>query len=377
MIHIKEIRARGDIKKFMMFANDLYRDDPCYVPDMLSSQIADFMPRQNPAFEYCRAKCFLACRDEKIVGRIAAIYNTRACQKYGQAQLRFSHADYIDDDEVVDALFGAVEAWAAELGCSSVHGPLGFSDLDREGMLVEGFGQLSQFFVYYNHPYYLRQMERRGYRKDTDWIEHRITLPAVYPDQRLEKLERLASGITQRLNLRPAPLKGRKSIIPYVQDVFHLYNEAYMKLYGVVALSPAQINKYVKEFLPLVNERTTAILLNEKDEVVAFGVVAPSISLAQQKNRGKMFPLGWFHLLKALKGKNDTLDLLLMAVHPSLQGRGVSAAVLTRLLKFAVEDGFKFAETGPTLEDNADILAHWRFFDVVQHKRRRAFIKQL
>jgi GNAT superfamily N-acetyltransferase len=344
---------------------------------MLSSQIADFERHKNPAFAHCQAKCFLAYRDNKIVGRIAAIYNTFACQKYGQNQLRFSHADYIDDNAVVDALFSAVEGWARELGCASVHGPLGFSDLDREGLLVEGFEHLSQFFVYYNHPYYVRHMERLGYVKDTDWIEHRVSLPAVYPDQRLEKLDRLASTVQQRLNLRFAPLKSRKTIIPYVEGVFRLYNEAYLKLYGMVALTPAQIEKYVKEFLPLVNERSTAILLNEQDEVVAFSVVAPSISLAQRKSGGKMFPLGWFHLLKALKGKNDTLDLFLIAVHPSLQGKGLNAVVLTRLLKFAVEDGFKYAETGPTLEDNINVLSHWRYFDVVQHKRRRAYIKQI
>lgn len=361
----------------MVFANKLYQDNSCYVPDMLSSQIADFDQHKNPAFDYCQAKCFLAYRGRKIVGRIAAIYNTHACQKYGQQQLRFSHADYIDDDEVVDALFQAVEDWAHELGCNSVHGPLGFSDLDREGLLVEGFDHLSQFFVYYNHPYYSKHMERLGYGKDIDWIEHRITLPTTYPDQRLEKLDRLATAMQQRLHLRFAPLKNRKSIIPYVRGVFHLYNEAYVKLYGMVALTPAQIDKYVNEFLPLVNERTTAILLDEKDDVVAFGVVAPSISLAQRKSAGNMLPMGWFHLLRALKGKNDTLDLLLIAVHPHLQGKGVNAIILTQLLKFAVEDGFKYAETGPTLENNIDVLSHWRFFDVVQHKRRRAYIKQL
>jgi len=377
MFNIKEIHTRKDLKKFMLFANNLYKDNPCYVPDMLSSQIADFEPHKNPAFAYCQAKCFLAYREKKIVGRIAAIYNTHACQKYGQNQLRFSHADYIDDDGVVDALFGAVEAWAKELGCSSVHGPLGFTDLDREGLLVEGFDQLSQFFVNYNHPYYMKQMERLGYSKDTDWIEYRITVPSAYPDQRLHKLERISSTVQQRLELRFAPLTNRKSIIPYVEGVFNLYNEAYLTLYGMVALTPAQVSKYVKEFLPLINERTAAILLNKEDQVVAFGVTAPSISLAQRKSGGKMFPLGWFHVLRALKGKNDTLDLFLIAVHPNLQGKGLNAVILMRLLKNAVEDGYKYAETGPNLEDNFDVQSHWRYFDAVQHKRRRAYIKQL
>jgi len=377
MVLIKEISSTKEIKDFMLFANKLYKDNPCYVPDMLKSQIADFDRANNPAFEYCQAKCFLAYREKKIVGRIAAIYNARACQKYRQNQLRFSHADYIDDNEVVDALFNAVETWARALGCDCIHGPLGFTDLDREGLLVEGFDCLSQFFVYYNHPYYSKHMERLGYEKDTDWIEHRIILPAEYPGQRLEKLDRLAAVARQRLKLRPAPLKNRKSIITYVEGVFNLYNKAYLKLYGTVALSSAQISKYVKEFLPLVNERSTAILLDETDQVVAFGVVAPSISLAQRKSGGKMFPLGWFHLLRALKGKNDTLDLLLIAVHPKLQGKGVNAVIITQLLKAAVEDGFKYAETGPNLEDNNNVLSQWRFFDTIQHKRRRAYIKRI
>lgn len=377
MITIKEISTRGDIKKFMAYANRLYQNNACYVPDMLKSQIADFERRKNPAFEYCEAKCFLAYRENKIVGRIAAIYNTRANQKYGQNQMRFSHADYLDDDEVVDALFAAVEVWARELCCDSVHGPLGFSDLDREGLLVEGFDCLSQFFVYYNHSYYMRQMERIGYVKDVDWVEYRITLPAAYEGERLEKLGRIAATVEKRLKLRAAPLKNRKSIRPYVEGVFRLYNEAYFKLYGMTALTPAQVDKYVKEFLPLINERTTAILLNETDEVVAFGVAAPSLSLAQRKSAGRMLPLGWFHLLRALNGKNDTLDLFLIAVHPNLQGAGVNALILNRLLKFAIEDGVKYAETGPELESNIDVQSHWRFFDVTQHKRRRAYIKQL
>jgi len=377
MVYIKEINARRDLKKFMLFANKLYKDNPCYVPDMLISQIADFERHKNPAFEYCQAKCFLAYKDNKIVGRIAAIYNTHACQKYSQNQLRFSHADYIDDDEVVDALFNAVESWARELGCSSVHGPLGFSDLDREGLLVEGFDHLSQFFVNYNYPYYLKHMERLGYIKDTDWIEHRLILPEVYPGPHQVKLDRIASTVQQRLKLRLAPLKNRKSMIPYVEGVFRLFNEAYLILYGMVALTPAQVDKYVKEFLPLINERTAVILLNEADETVAFGLMAPSVSLAQRKSQGRLFPLGWFHLLRALKGKNDTLDLFLIAVHPSLKGKGVNAVVVTQLLKYAVEDGYKYAESGPALEDNYDVQSHWRYFDVIQHKRRRAYIKHL
>ena len=371
MVTVQEISERRDIKKFINFANDLYKDNPYYVPDMFSSQVNDFDREKNPAFEYCDAKCFLAYRDGKILGRIAAIYNTHANQKYNLSQMRFSHADYIDDDEVVDALFAAVENWAKEKGCTAVHGPLGFSDMDREGLLIKGFDCLSQFFVYYNHPYYMQQMERMGYGKDVDWIEYRITLPEK-PD---ERLDRLANTVSRRMKLTPVPLTDRNSIKPHIEDVFKLYNEAYLALYGMVALTPRQVEKYVGEFLPLVDERSTALLRNEKGELVAFGVAAPSLSRAQQKNRGRLFPFGWYHILRALNGKNDTMDLFLIAVRPDLQGTGINAVIMNRLLKFAIEDGVKYAETGPELEYNTHVQSQWRYFDTVQHKTRRCFIK--
>lgn len=376
MVTVKEITERKDIKKFIAFANDLYRDNPYYVPDMFDSQVKDFDREKNPAFEYCDAKCFLAYRDGKIVGRIAAIYNTHANKKYNKNQMRFSHADYIDDAEVVDALFAAVEGWAREKGCTAVHGPLGFSDMDREGLLIKGFDRLSQFFVYYNHPYYMEQMERMGYGKDVDWIEYRISLPDLN-DERLQRLDRLAEAVTRRMKLAPVELTSRNSIKPHIEDVFKLYNEAYLALYGMVALTPRQVEKYVGEFLPLVDERTTAILRNDKGEVVAFGVAAPSLSHAQQKCRGKLFPFGWYHILRALNGKNDTLDLFLIAVKPELQGTGINAVVMNRLLKFAIEDGRKFAETGPELEYNSHVQSQWRYFNTEQHKTRRCYIKEL
>ncbi len=373
MVTITEITAKKDIKKFIAFANDLYENDPYFVPDMFDSQVADFDREKNPAYEYCDTKCFLAYRDGKIVGRIAAIYNEHANQKYQKRQMRFSHADYIDDDEVVDALFHAVENWGREMDCECVHGPLGFSDMDREGLLIEGFDRLGQFFVNYNHPYYPVQMERMGYRKDVDWVEYRIILPEKPND----RLGRLADAVKTRQKLRIADLTNRNSIRPYVKGVFELYNQTYTVLYGMVALTPRQVDKYVDEFLPLVTARTTCILLDQADEVVAFGVGAPSLSRAQQKSRGKMLPFGWFHVLKALNGKNDTLDMFLIAVRPDLQGVGLNAVILNHLLKNAIEDGRKFAETGPELEDNTKVQSQWKFFETEQHKRRRCFIKEI
>ncbi|MDL2235771.1 GNAT family N-acetyltransferase [Christensenellaceae bacterium OttesenSCG-928-L17] len=377
MVIVKEISEKKDIKKFIQFPNDLYRGHACYVPDMLDSQVADFDRTKNPAYEYCDTKCFLAYRDGKPVGRIAAIYNTMANEKYNDNQMRFWHADYIDDAEVVDALFAAVETWAREKGCTSVHGPLGFSDMDREGLLVEGFDKLGMFLTYYNHPYYQTQMERMGYEKEIDWLEFRLEL-GEKGDERLQKLERMAEAVARRQKLHIAPLKNKRAVRPYVKGVFDLYNQVYIQLFGTVALTPTQVDRYVDEFLPLIDERTTAIICNEENQVVAFGVAAPTISHAMQKCGGRLFPFGWAHVLHALKGKNnDTLDLFLIAVHPDLQGKGVTTIIMNKIVQFARENGIRYAETGPELETNTDVHAQWRYFDCEQHMRRRCFIKKL
>jgi len=374
VVTIKEAVTKRDVKKFMEYPNKLYKDNPYYVPDMLASQVADMDRKKNPAFEYCDAKCFLAYREGKIVGRIAAIYNTHANEKFGSNAMRFAHADYIDDDEVVDALFGAVEQWALSKGCASIHGPLGFNDMDREGLLVEGFDRLSLFFVYYNHPYYVKQMERMGFEKDVDWVEFRLTLSEY---DKMERLDKLATLVQKRMKINVIDFEKKRDIYPYVPRVFQLYNEAYKKLYGTVALTDAQVDKYVGEFLPLLRTDTLCLIENAENELVAFGIAAPSLSLAQQKSKGRMFPFGWIHLLKALKGKNDTLDLFLIAVRPDLQGTGINAVIMNHLLKKALARGVRYAETGPELETNTDVQSQWRYFQVEQHKRRRCFIKHI
>lgn len=377
MVTIKEISSKKHIKTFIKFIETLYGDSLYFVPDMISSQVNDFLKDKNPAYEYCETKLFLAYRDKKIVGRIAAIYNTKANEKTGKNQMRFFHADYIDDSEVTDKLFNAVEEWAREKGCISVHGPLGFSDLDREGLLIEGYDRVGQFFVNYNYPYYKEHMERMGYVKDVDWIENLITLTPGKVDERMQKLARLSDSVEARMKLHTAKLTSRKAIRPYVKRIFELYNDTYRILYGTTALTDRQVEKYVDEFLPIIKPETTCILLNEHEEVVAFGVGAPSIAKAQQKNRGRLFPFGWYHVLRALNGKNDTLDMFLIAVRPELHGTGINAVIINKVLQYALKSGIKYAETGPELEHNYDVQSHWRYFDAIQHKRRRAFIKEL
>lgn len=375
MVTIREAVKRRDIVRFMEFPNRLYCGNPYYVPDMLDSQVADMMRDKNPAFEYCDAKCFLAYRGKEIVGRIACILNRRANAKFQKEYMNISHIDFIDDDEVVDALFDAAESWARELGCVAVHGPLGFSDMDREGMLVEGFDRRSLFYTYYNYPYYATQMERRGYGKEVDWIELRIAVP----DRPNERIERMANMIRTRYHLRTMDLDHLdRPLSRLVEDVFKLYNETYLALFGVVALTPRQVEKYVGEFLPMVQGRTTSFVYNDRDELVAFGICCPSLDAAQQKNRGRMFPFGWIPMLRALKSrKNEQLDMLLVAVKPELQGCGINAVVMADMMHKVVGSGFRYAETGPMLELNTKVQAQWKFFETEQIKRRRCWVKEL
>ena len=373
MVTVKVAKTRREIREFVLFPVKLYKNDPYYVPDMVGDQINDLMPDRNPTFEYCEARCFLAYRNGKIVGRVAGILNKRANEKNNVNYLRFAFFDFIDDPEVTDALYAALADYARELGCVAIHGPQGFSDMDREGMLVEGFDRLSQFYVYYNHPYYLDHMARLGFVKEVDWVEYLIHIPDEVP----EKLAKLVERTRKHMSLEIRDLSIKKNLPKYLHDVFELYNEAYQVLFGMVPLTPKQIEKYTHEFLPLVNNKTTCLVYNDKDEMVGFGVGAPSLSRANQKTRGRLFPFGWIPTLRALKGKNDRLDLFLIAVRPDLKGAGVNLVIVEDLLKKAIQNGVKYAETGPQLEMNQNVLSQWRLFDTEQHKRRRCFIRML
>lgn len=375
MVEIREVLSRSDLKKFVTYPNQLYRDVPQYMPPLISEDMADWNPRANPAFEYCEAKCFLALREGRIVGRIGAILSHRANEKWHTRRMRFTQVDFIDDAEVSAALFGAVEAWAREKGCDEVHGPLGFTDLDREGMLVEGFDQKGMFITYYNHPYYIEHLTRLGYAKDVDWVEFLLDVPA--PDDPLTgKLDRLAARVERMCKLHVANVKRRSDYKPYVQKVFDLTNTCYAHLYGTVPLSDAQIKKYADKFIPLINPELACFVLDEQENLVAYGVSAPSMAAAIKKHNGHMFPLGFIDILRALR-VNDTLDLFLIAVHPDYRNRGVNAILMNHVLKGCHKMGIVRAETGPQLETNEKIQGQWSMFSYRNHKRRRCFVKKL
>ncbi len=374
MVEVREVQTKSELRKFVNYPNVLYRDVPQFIPSLYGDDLSDWDPRKNPAFDYCEAKCFLAWRDGEIVGRIGAILSRRANEKWNLNRMRFSQVDFIDDPEVSAALFKAVEDFAREKGCDEVHGPLGFTDLDREGMLVEGFDRRSMFITYYNHPYYNTHLERLGYGKDVDWVEMLIDIP--YDERTVMRMDKLAERVMKFSNLHLAVTHSRRDFKPLVEKVFAMVNIAYAGLYGTVPLDEKQIKRYAAKFIPMVNPELACFVLDEREELVAFGVSAPSMANALKKSGGRLFPLGWIDVLKALR-TNDTLDLFLIAVLPEYQNKAVNAIVMNHILKGCHSMGIRQAETGPQLETNHKVQSQWTFFKTEQHKRRRCYIKKL
>ena len=375
MVTIVEVTPKEQLRRFVDYPNELYKDVPQFVPATYDDDMSDWDKKKNPAFAYCDARCWLAYRDGAIVGRIGAILSKKSNEKWNKRRLRFTQVDFIDDAEVSKALFDTVEAWARELGCDEVHGPLGFTDLDREGMLIEGFDEKSMFITYYNHPYYIEHLTRLGYVKDVDWVEFLIDIPGK-DDPICDKLSRLSERVLRMCKLHVAKVKRRSEYKPYVEKVFALINTCYAHLYGTVDLSDAQIKKYAEKFIPMIDPRLACFVMDENENMVAFGVSAPSMAAAIKKHDGHMFPIGWIDILRALR-VNDTLDLFLIAVHPDYQNRGVNAVLMDHILKGCHAMGMKHAETGPQLELNDKIQHQWGLFNYRHHKRRRCFIKKL
>jgi hypothetical protein len=372
MVTIEEVRSTAGLRRFVAFPERLYRNHPHYVPKFVSDEVNTLRRDRNPAFEYCDARCWMAYRDGRVAGRIAGIVNHRYIETWKKRRVRFGWIDFVDDPEVSAALLGEVEQWARELGMEGVHGPLGFCDLDREGMLIEGFDELDLMITIYNHPYYPVHLERLGYAKDVDWVEYEFEVPAEVP----ETISRIARVALERSKLRVAPIRSMRDARPYIPGVFRLINETYRDLYSVVFLSDRQIDYYTKAFISLLRHEYVKVVLDAKGEVAAFGVAVPSLSRALQACRGRLLPFGFIPILRALR-KNDRLDLLLTAVRPALQNKGINAVLINEMWKSAIPAGLELVETGPELEDNDKVQAQWKHFERRQHRRRRCFYKAL
>lgn len=375
MLEIREVQTKSDLKKYVTYPNQLYRNVPQYMPPLISEDLADWNPKANPAFEYCECRCWLAWRDGNIVGRIGAILSRKANEKWNTRRMRFTQVDFIDDFEVSKALFDTVEAWAREKGMNEIHGPLGCTDMDREGMLIEGFDEKSMFITYYNHPYYIEHMQRLGYVKDVDWVEFLIDIPGK-EDKITQRLEQMSERVARIAKVHVVPVRSRLQYLPYLRKVFKLVDLCYAQLYGTVAMSDRQIKKYAEKFIPMLDPKLVCFVENEQNELVAVSVAAPSMAAAIKKHHGHMFPLGFIDILKSLR-KNDTLDLFIIAVHPDYRNTGVNAIMMNHILKGCHKMGITKAETGPQLELNEKVQHQWGLFSYRNHKRRRCWIKQL
>ena len=375
MVEIRQVTEKKDFIKFLNFPNKLYHGVKNFVPELKSDEFSMYFPETNFAFEYCDVKFFLAYRDGKIAGRIGAIVNRRANELWNQKQIRITRVDFVDDLDVSGALFGAVEGWAKELGLTEAHGPLGFTDLDKEGLLIEGFDRMGSTVTIYNHPYYPVHFEAHGYMKDTDWVEFRIKVPGK-GDTRVARVSEIAKKVMARSNVHFYNIKKIKEAAPIVVQIFDLLSECYKALYGVVPYTEKIAKDYLRRFTPLLNARYAKFIVDENDKLVAFGLAAPSLARAFQKAHGRMLPFGWAHLLYALNHPTE-LELYLVAVHPDYQKAGLAALLLNDITASAIEDGVQYAESSPELEDNKKVQDFWKNYDVEQHKRRRCYLKHL
>jgi GNAT superfamily N-acetyltransferase len=371
-VQIKEVLNQKDLKAFIDYPHKLYKGNKYWVPTLVSDDENTLRRDRNPAFEHCEARYWLALRDGKIVGRVAAILNQPHIKRWGEAYMRFGWIDFIDDLEISTALMKTVEAWAAERNLAAVHGPLGFTDMDREGMLIFGFDELATLATIYNHPYYPLHLEKLGYQKDIDWVEYEISMPSE-PD---EKIVRMAEIVMRRNNLHLLKPKNKKELLKYAKELFQLLCDEYRNLYGFVPLTEKQVDAYIKQYFGFITPDFVPIVLDENNRMVAFGIGMPSLSLALQRSRGRLFPFGFIHLLTALK-KNDRADLYLIAVKSEYQGKGVNAILMEEMSSVLLKYGIKKIETNPELENNRLVQGQWKYFDTRQHKRRRVFIKHL
>jgi len=372
-VEIQEVKTKKELKEFIWFGINLYKNCPFAAPPLMMDDLLNLTKGSNPALDFCETAYFVAKKDGKIAGRIAAIINPVANSTWNQKNARFGWVDFIDDLQVSNALFDAAIGWAKAKGMTAIHGPLGFTDFDHEGLLIEGFERNGTLATIYNYPYYPEHIEKYGFVKDIDWNEYLITIPDVYP----EKYYRVAKIVEEKYKLKAKKFKSRREVVDnYALKIFDLLNTCYSHLYGFTKLNEKQIAFYIKLYFSFFRLDTISIVVNEKDEVVALGIAMPSFTKALQKAKGKLFPFGWFYMLRALQ-KNDLLDLYLMAVHPDFQNKGINSIVFADIMPNAAKNGYKFAESNPELETNTRMSSQWGSWETENHKKRRVYIKEI
>lgn len=373
-IEVKEVRGNKEMKDFLNIPFEIYKDNKYWVPELVSVEKETFNPKKNPGYQGAETKLFVAYKDEKLVGRIVGINSIIANKKYNTKNLRFGWFESINDKDVSEKLFDAVIGWAKELGMDTITGPHGFTDLDKEGMLIEGFKELPTIAVYYNHPYYPELVENSGFEKEIDYWEFKTMVPhekGIPP-----KLLRLADRIKERSNVRVLHFKSKKQLMSRAEEMFILLDETFEEIYGSVPLNREQISYYVKKYITFVDKDMIKAIINEDDEMIAFMITLPSLSEAFKKSKGKIFPFGWYRILKALR-TNKILDFYLAGIKKKYRGTGVDLMMVIEIVKSALKKGFIFAESNPELETNKKVHAQWKYFDPTLHKKRRIFKRKV
>lgn len=377
-VEIRKVESNHDLKTFVQFYYDLYRDCPHAVPFLFTDEIATLRKDKNPAFEFCEADFFLAYKEGKVVGRVAAILNKKANQRWNVQQVRFGYFDFIDDLEVSKALMDTVEQWGRERGMTQIAGPLGFTDMDREGMMVEGFNRLSTMYVNYNYPYYPQHIEKFGrFEKDNDYLEFLVKISDHVP----EKIMKVSQVIEKRYNLRVKKFT-RKELVSggKGREIFHIINKTYDGLYGFSQLSERQIDHYVDEYIKIADlDLVTGVEDATNNKLVGFGICFPSFSNALQKTRdGHFLPFGWWHLLKVLKfHKTNAIDMLLIGVLPEYRAKGANSLIFRDIVLQMLRHGYVFAEAMPQMETNTRIISLWDYFEHEQHRRHRCYKREI
>lgn len=370
-IIVKKITTRKDLDKFVDFPFQLFKGNQFWVPPLKFDDINTLRNDKNPAFEYCEADYWLSFCDDKPVGRVAGIINHKENECWNTSLVRFGWIDFIDDPEVSRILIETVIEWGRAKGMTGIHGPLGFTDMDPEGMLVEGFDQISSLSVIYNFPYYIDHLERLGFRKAADWVQFEIKIPVDVP----EKVERMTRLVLQKYDLHLLTPRKAKEIRPYAAKMFTMYNDAFHDLYGFTALTRKQMDYYTKQYFGFIKPEFVSMVIDAQDNVVGFGITIPSLSIALQKAKGALFPFGFIHLYRAMQ-KNDTIDMYLIGVRPDFQGKGVLALIYHELNKAYLKAGITLARTHPQLEENFKAISIWKNYDARVNIRRRCWVKE-
>lgn len=370
-LELVEVTSRRQLRTFIKFGYSHYRGNAYAVPDLYVDMVNTFTPGGNAALEFCDLVLYMVLRDGKVAGRVAGIINRRANGVWNRKTVRFGWIEFEDDIRISSMLVSAVAEWGASKGMTEMEGPFGFTDFDPEGMLVDGFDMLGTMSTIYNYPYYPVHMESLGFERSAEWVEWSIPFDVIP-----EKMNRLSDVVLKRCNLH-IPEFGRKSAeaVKYARKLFELVNVAYAPLYGYSAFSDKQIDDMVRRYLPLIDKRLVTFLLDSSGELVAAGMVLPSLAKALRKSGGRLFPLGWWHIFRVLKiHPDETVDLMFLAVRPDYQNKGLNSVMFSRMIPVARSMGMKVAESNPELVSNSRMQAHWQYFEGARiHKRRCAY----